>query len=179
MEAPIVQTNQLPPLVPATGSQADSDEDLIDLWLLARSENTRQAYGADIRRFQAFAAKPLSSVTLRDLQSFINQLEGLAESSRARVTSSIKSLFSFAHNVGYVRFNVGRVTLQWSFVGSVPLSNLLARASRQRYISRVAVSIGLSWLTAEVPRSGRGSNSRPSPAGVRSRIVRRFSDRSS
>ena len=87
--------------------QADSDEHLINLWLHGRGRHTRRAYAADLRRFQEFAEKPIHSIRLDDLQRFVDSLEGLADASRARAIASIKSLFGFAHRIGYLRFDVG------------------------------------------------------------------------
>lgn len=87
--------------------QADSDEHLIRLWLHGRGTHTRRAYAAELRRFQDVIEKPLQTVRLDDLQRFIDSLEDLADASRARATASIKSLFGFAHRIGYLRFDVG------------------------------------------------------------------------
>ena len=53
---------------------ADTDHQLMALWLHGRPASTQEAYGADIARFLAFVDKPLRSVTLgapcmRDLLS--------------------------------------------------------------------------------------------------------------
>jgi integrase/recombinase XerD len=98
----------LVPAVPApvaTSSQADSDAQLIQLWLHGRSLNTRLAYENDIARFFNFAGKPICEVTLRDFQNFADSVEGSIGTKR-RVIAAIKSLFSFALKLGYVRFSV-------------------------------------------------------------------------
>lgn len=87
--------------------QADSDEHLITLWLHGRGRHTQRAYAADLRRFQEFARESLQKVRLDDLQRFVDSLEGLADASRARTIATIKSLFGFAHRIGYLRFDVG------------------------------------------------------------------------
>ena len=165
MQELIVQTAQGPllPMLAPMPSQADSDEQLIELWLFARGEHTRQAYTADVCRFRRFVDKPLQSVTLGDLQAFVNQLHGLADSSRARISASIKSLLSFAHKVGYVRFNVGaaltlpkrrnrlseRILTEAQVIAMFTLEpNLRNRAIlRTLYIAGLRVSelVGLCW----------------------------------
>jgi integrase/recombinase XerD len=89
--------------------QAETDEKLLALWLHGRSAATARAYGADARRFLAAVAKPLSAVTLGDLQAYADSLSDLAPASRARLLASVKSLFAFAHRLGYLPFDVARV----------------------------------------------------------------------
>ncbi len=86
---------------------ASSDEQLVALWIHGRSPRTQDAYRADAARFLASVGKPLPAVTLADVQRFADSLGALAPASQARVLSSVKSLYSFAHRLGYVAFNVG------------------------------------------------------------------------
>lgn len=89
--------------------QADSDEQLIALWLHGRPKHTQRAYQRDAKRFMAFADKPLRSVKLLDLQAFADHLaERLKESSVHRSLSAVKSLFAFGFQLGYFPFDVGR-----------------------------------------------------------------------
>ena len=94
---------------PATfPSQAETDEQVLRLWLHGRGANTTRAYVADVGRFRAFVATPLRTVRLADVQSFADSLEHLSDASRARALSAVKSLFGFAHRLGYVQFDVAR-----------------------------------------------------------------------
>ena len=88
--------------------QAETDEQLMRLWLHGRPENTVRAYEADAERFHAYVGKPLRAVTVGDVQAFSDTLEDLADASRARMLSAVKSLLSFAHRIGYTPFDVGR-----------------------------------------------------------------------
>lgn len=89
-------------------SGANNDQTLIALWLHNRGANTKRAYRADAERFfDHVVRKQLSEVTLADVQSFADALEG-APSTIARRISSVKSLFAFAHKIGYLRFDVAR-----------------------------------------------------------------------
>lgn len=90
-------------------SGATSDDHLVSLWLHMKSNHTRRAYKADIDRFMSSVQKPLGSITVSDVQSFAESISDLADSSRARVLSSLKSLLSFGQRVGYLHFNVGAV----------------------------------------------------------------------
>jgi integrase/recombinase XerD len=93
----------------AIPKQAESDEQLISLWLHGRSRHTQRAYNADINKFLKSIDKPFGQVTLGDLQGFADELmQGdLSDSSVKRTLSSVKSLFSFGHRIGYLTFDVG------------------------------------------------------------------------
>lgn len=100
--------SDLIPAIPAPAApraQADTDAQLIELWLHGRSPNTRLAYQRDLARFLAFVGKPVREITLRDFQAFADSLDGSVGTKR-RVIAAIKSLFSFALKLGYVRFSV-------------------------------------------------------------------------
>lgn len=90
--------------------QADNDEQLIELWLHGRSKHTQRAYRLDIARFRTSVNKLLQLVTLGDLQMFGDDLfrMKLADTSIKRILSSVKSLFSFGHRIGYLTFDVGK-----------------------------------------------------------------------
>src|SRR5215213_5799924 len=112
-----------PPASPAlpVPAQADSDRDLIAMWVArSASPGTRRKYRAQAARFLAFVAKPLASVRLGDVQAYLATLEGQAPATRANATAAIKSLFSFAQETGYLRFNVGKV------IKAPPVKNTLA-----------------------------------------------------
>ena len=100
--------------------QASSDAQLVTMWLHGRSASTARAYGADAAAFLAYAAKPLQSVTVGDVHGFADSLAALASASRARKLSSVKSLLTYAHRLGYVAFNVGAA------VRLPPVKNTLA-----------------------------------------------------
>ena len=69
----------LVPAVPAPvqpSSQADTDAQMIELWLHGRSANTQAAYQHDIALFFNFVGKPIPVTTLRDFQDFADSIEG-------------------------------------------------------------------------------------------------------
>ena len=88
------------------GFGTGSDEQLLALWLFNRPEETRRAYAADVRGFLAHTGKAIQATTLGDVQGFVAGLGTLAPASRGRKLSAVKSLFGFAHRLGYVPFNV-------------------------------------------------------------------------
>ncbi len=93
---------------PSGPSGAATDERLIQLWLHGKSATTRKAYENDLEKlFDSTGGKPLASVTLADLQDFSDLLsKALAPATHARAIAALKSLFSFAHDVGYLQFEV-------------------------------------------------------------------------
>ena len=97
-------------LAPTMPRQAENDDMLIALWLHGRSPATQQAYTFDTQRLLTFVNKPLAQITLADLQAFADDLEqdGLAPASRHRTLAAVKSLFSFAVRLGYLRFDTGK-----------------------------------------------------------------------
>ena len=84
-----------------------TDDEMIDLWLYGRSLNTQANYRRDIGRLLDFADKPLSDLTLVDLQAFdrSESAAGAAAATRYRRLSAIRSLFEFAFRSGYVPFD--------------------------------------------------------------------------
>lgn len=87
-----------------------SDRTLILRWLHGRPDQTHRAYHADVIRFLLHVGHPLADVTLADLQEYADALAdlGLASATRARLLNTMKSLLSFAHEMGYLSVNVGR-----------------------------------------------------------------------
>jgi integrase/recombinase XerD len=145
--------------------QAESDEQLIRLWLHGRSAHTQRAYQFDIKLFLAFVKKSLRSVVLADLQDYSDSLQakGLAEGSRRRSLASVKSLFSFGSKLGFFRFNVAaalqvppvRDTLSERILTDVEVRHMIHMENHPRnklilkllYISGVRVSelVSLKW----------------------------------
>src|ERR1035437_7561150 len=84
------------------------DSHIIELWLARQaSPHTRGCYRRDADRLLVHVSKPLSRLTLGDLQSFAQSLieAGLAPISRARTLAGVKSLFGFCHRMRYVPAN--------------------------------------------------------------------------
>jgi len=102
---PILSDGQ--PIIPR---QAESDGQLLELWLHGRAAGTIKGYRADAQRFLSFVNKPLHAVTLGDIQAFATHLDesALAAATKNRRIGVVKSLFSFAHRIGYMQFDVSR-----------------------------------------------------------------------
>lgn len=90
--------------------QADNDQELMKLWLHGKSKHTQRYYRKDVGHFFQFTHKSLRQIILKDLQDFadhVDQLD-LVDGSKRRILSSVKSLFAFAHKLGYLPFDVSR-----------------------------------------------------------------------
>ncbi|HEV2147729.1 MAG TPA: tyrosine-type recombinase/integrase [Longimicrobiaceae bacterium] len=103
IHAPIVPL--LPPLVELEGG----DEHLVRLWLHGKSVCTRDAYRRDVLQFNRFVGVTLREISLEHLQRYADHLEalGLADATRARRISAVKSLLTFGQRTGYLIYNVG------------------------------------------------------------------------
>ena len=144
----------LPAGIHPEGSEASSDDQLIELWLHERSLHTQRAYRADVGRFRAWAAKPLRAVMLADLQNFANSLTQCSGASRYRTLSAVKSLIAFGHRLGYLPFDVGRALRLPSVRNRLtnefsPKLNCIASSVSNR--SRVTAPSSLSCM---LPESG-------------------------
>ena len=84
-----------------------TDDLLIERWLHGRSRHTQRAYQANVKQFLDFVGKPLQQVTLFDLQDFADSLTG-KPASQARILNACKSLLTFAFELGYTQFNIGK-----------------------------------------------------------------------
>jgi site-specific recombinase XerD len=170
--------NQLTVVAPSgLGPAHDGSQDakLVELWLsMKTSSHTRRAYAAEVARFLAFANKPLSWVTLTDLQAWAEHLaEGkLKAASQNRAVTALKSLLSFAQETGYVPFNVGaavklrpnRDSLAQRILEESEVARLIDAAAEGRdrvllkllYVSGVRVSevCGLKWCDVLARQEG-------------------------
>lgn len=78
------------------------------MWLHNRPATTMDAYRRNTDYFFAFVDKSLNACSLEDLQFFATHLSesGIKESSIRTKLNVIKSLFTFAAKLNYIRFNV-------------------------------------------------------------------------
>lgn len=118
-------------------SGAETDTRLVELWLADKSPETQRAYIQDLERFIDFSeGKPLSSVTLADLQEFAEFISVLvAPATASRMLSVLKSLFSFANKVGYLPYNVGGA-LKLPAIKNVLPERILTEAEVHRMVER-------------------------------------------
>jgi integrase/recombinase XerD len=83
-----------------------TNTELIDLWLYGKSPNTVDSYRRYANRFFSHANKPLADVTLMDFQLWVMTL-GSSNNSQRVAVGAIKSLFSFAKQLGVISANLG------------------------------------------------------------------------
>jgi len=126
--APQLSTARLIP------TQADNDQDLIQLWTHGKSRHTQRYYKKDVDMFLLFVKKSLKEVILKDLQNYANHIDQqtLVDGSKRRMLSSIKSLFAFAHKLGYLPFDVARVLIL-----PTPKDTLAERILSQEEVRRI------------------------------------------
>lgn len=177
--------------------QAGNDREMVALWLDGfRSANTRRAYQSDLQAFATFCQAPLHQVRLRDLLDYSASLGSLAVTTQGRRLSAVKSLFAFAHRLGYVALDVGAAikvpavkdTLASRIISEWDVQQLLGLERRPRnaallrllYIAglRISEACGLCWrdLTArdnagQITVFGKGGKTRmillPAPLWAR------------
>jgi integrase/recombinase XerD len=82
------------------------DQELLWMWLHAKSVRTRAVYREEALKFLAWVNKPLKAVTLVDLYRYVDSRGDLASATKARIVNTLKSLFRFAHEAGYCPVNV-------------------------------------------------------------------------
>lgn len=154
--------------------QAETDDQLIALWLHGRPATTVEAYSADLSRFRRVVSAPLRRVRLVELQDFADGLDDhrLAPASQHRTLSAIKSLFAFGHRLGYLTFDVARPlrlpsvrdTLNERILSEVEVQRMLAAERQPRnhaillllYASGIRVSelCGLRWRDLSLRDTG-------------------------
>lgn len=92
--------------LPENHSGAETDEQLIGLWLSGRPESTQSVYRPVVGEFLGFIGKGLQEATVADLARWAEALPG-SDATRSRKVSTVKSLLGYAHRTGYTLFNVG------------------------------------------------------------------------
>jgi integrase/recombinase XerD len=152
------------------------DARLIELWIATKaSRHTRRAYAFEANRFLRFHAQPLAQVTLADLMAWIGHLSPSATSASInRALTAVKSLLSFAQQIGYLNFNAGaavklrpsRDRLASRILDEPEIAHLIAAATEGRnrvllkllYASgvRVAELCALRWSDVLERREGDG-----------------------
>ena len=90
--------------------QAETDQQLVDLWLHGRPSTTQTVYAGSAHEFINHVGKTLHAITLGDVQHYADHLLGqsLASATCQRKLAAVKSLVSFGHRLGYLPFDVAR-----------------------------------------------------------------------
>ncbi len=153
--------------------QAESDRQVVAMWLHEKSKNTQDAYIQDIKKFLDFTnKKPFREVTIGDIQAFSDSLASYAPATKARALAAVKSLFAFAHRIGYLRYDVSapiklpkiKETLGERILSETDVQRLIGMESKKRnkvllnliYIAglRVSEACSLKWRDIQPAISG-------------------------
>lgn len=156
---------------------AETNEDLIALWLHGKSPNTCDGYRRDIRLFlNSINQKPLQSVTLNDVQAFAQQLaaRGYASETQRRRLIALKSLLTYGYEMEILARNLGKwiklpkvkVTIAERILSEAQIMTILAHPNKPRdsallrllYATgcRVSELCALRWRDVQASVQGRG-----------------------
>lgn len=104
--------------LPALPHLETEDLRVIRLWLnLYDNAHTREAYHRDVFAFLKEVDRPLHAITLEDLQHYAQSLQASTDleqdpafriATARRKFASVKRLFRFAHEIGYLTFDPAR-----------------------------------------------------------------------
>ena len=75
------------------------------MWLHGRPDRTQKHYASIAAGFRAIVATAIQEIGLAHIQRYAASLERLAPRTQANRLSAIKSLFTFALKIGYIRLN--------------------------------------------------------------------------
>jgi integrase/recombinase XerD len=93
----------------AAGTRARSDAELIASWLASlTSAHTRRNFELTASRFREALTADLRTATVEDVREAVaNITAGLSNATARQYLLRVKSLLSYAHNLGYSPFNAG------------------------------------------------------------------------
>jgi len=109
MQLPAIytQTSAAPVRLQDAPSQARDDAHLLVLWLADRPASTTAEYTRRIDRFLTFCPKSLHQITYGDILAYKATLSHYRPATINGYMTAVKSLFSFAAKLGYLKFNPG------------------------------------------------------------------------
>ncbi|MDX1372278.1 MAG: tyrosine-type recombinase/integrase [Nitrososphaeraceae archaeon] len=91
-------------------TKATHDDQVISMWLSDKAESTIKTYSSIVKQFKSFIPQPLSQITLEELMQWREKLSFQYKITTAnKKLSTIKSLFNFAIQIGYIKFNPAKV----------------------------------------------------------------------
>lgn len=162
---------------------------LLELWLHGRGKNTALTYRHHANRFLAFVDnKPLTQLTLADLQAWQLTLSAGSPNSQRTAISAVKSLVSFGHKLGVLPANIGilvrarrvKDSLSERIISEAEVQAMIASetVNRNRVILRllyfgglrVSELCGLQWKDLK-ERPGAGGQITVFGKGDRTRVI--------
>src|SRR5258708_3655754 len=88
-------------------AKPDDDVKLISMWLYGKSSYTVRNYSQAIKGLLTHTGKQVKAIGLFDAQEYLNTMDCSA-ATLALATNAIKSLFTFATELGYTTVNIGK-----------------------------------------------------------------------
>ena len=153
---------------------ATNDGSLLRMWLLGKSERTQHLYTRTICQFLSFAGVPLADVKLEDLTQWLDSLfyRQYRQNTISLKVSVVKSLFAYAHRIGYLDLNVTAAlktpskanAIHERFIPQEEVRKWLAgaREGRNRVLLsliyatglRASEALGINWQDLQPRREG-------------------------
>src|SRR5689334_12782992 len=170
------------PVVVARATRATNDAEVLNSWVASlESDHSRRNFEMTARRFLAGLPIGLRAATVKDVRdALIAMSADLSEASARQYVLRVKSLLSYAHELGYTQFNAGTVikvrsdaahrgaNLAKRIISEVEVGLLVRAAPSKRdrvllevlYAGglRVSEAVALTWSDV-IPRKGRNSRS--------------------
>lgn len=88
--------------------RASSDDQLIELWVARQGSERSRGYYRRVAGELLAGVPGIRAVKLEDVHKFLELHTGKAPNTQATYLAIVKSLLSFAHDVGYTQYNVGK-----------------------------------------------------------------------
>jgi integrase/recombinase XerD len=82
---------------------------LLNMWLHGKSKSTQDSYKRIAVKFLIFVNKPLVNIALDDVQQWVDNLLCTNDNTKKTYTNIVKSLLTFAHELGITQYNVGKM----------------------------------------------------------------------
>ena len=136
-------------------TNASTDEQVIFMWLSDKSKSTVKTYQRNLKQFFNYCELNISSVKLENLIDYKQFLidSGFKPNTVNNKLMTIKSLLSFSHKIGYLRFNVGLVvkglrdkeTINQKILREDEIRKLIdtCKKDREKLLIRLMVNCGL------------------------------------
>jgi integrase/recombinase XerD len=80
---------------------------ILNMWLHGKAAATQESYKRISKEFLSFINKPLVNIGLDDVQNFLDSLQSSPNTVKTYM-SIVKSLISFCHELGIMRYNVAK-----------------------------------------------------------------------
>lgn len=140
-------------------TRATNDSQVYYLWLATKAKTTVSTYTSALKSFRKVIDAPLMSITFDDLVLYqqVLQKKGLKPNTIANHLRGIKSLLSFAHEIGYITVNVGKAmsvkpyeTLHERIIQPDILQKLIDSIGNSKHKMLISLMGGLGLRVSEV-----------------------------